>query len=174
MVPEKSSTSVSTRNFWFFFTLFNWDLPSLSWLATPNLTLWWAEASSITTSIAITSGVGSPVSSQTLAIYPKLALAHATHVQSQWFVSIRCIKRGLNSFNVTKLKLHVSYSTRVYFHLICFVNCTLCHVRGCCFWAISEPCIQSTEGKPFGETRFIVSPLRPTCSWDDYQKPKRL
>lgn len=44
-----------------------------------------------------------------------------------------------------------------------FTSITLCHVRGCCFCAISEPCIQSTAEIPFGELRFMASPLRPTC-----------
>jgi hypothetical protein len=43
---------------------------------------------------------------------------------------------------------------------------TLCHVSGCCLSATWDPCTQSTDEIEFGESKFMDSPLSPTCIKD--------
>lgn len=132
------------------------SLPSLSWFSTPKLTFLRLENPRVTTVFAVTSGKRRPVSSKTLTVNPQLAFAHATHVQSQGFISIRHIEVGL------QVEINLNKYVHRWFFLF-YESCTLCHANGCCwFCAISEPFVQSTEETVSGETRFMASPLSPT------------
>jgi hypothetical protein len=61
-------------------------LPALCGLTAAGLTLGCPECPRVTASFAVPICICCPVTSNALSIYPNLSLAHATHIQSQWFI----------------------------------------------------------------------------------------
>lgn len=79
-------------------------LPTLCGLTATCLTLGCPECSHVTASFAIPICICCPVPSNALSIYPDLALAHATHIQSQRLIPTGSLKVCLQSGNILRMQ----------------------------------------------------------------------
>jgi len=78
-------------------------LPTLRGLTTACLTLGCPEGPGVTALFAVPICICCPVASNALSIYPDLALAHATHIQSQWLISAGSLEVSLRNRTVVRI-----------------------------------------------------------------------
>jgi len=84
-------------------------LPTLRGLTTACLTLGCPEGPRVTALFAVPICICCPVASNALSIYPDLALAHATHIQSQWLISAGSLEVSLRSRTVVRIGAKLSH-----------------------------------------------------------------
>jgi len=157
-------------------------LPSLRGLPAIALALLLIICSTVITTATRTGCfIGRPMSTDTLPIYPHLALSHATHIQGQRFITCWRIEESLaekrknkSAYNVVNINADeysnpwmvlwhrtIGSSLQVgtkEFNLNCLF--TLYQVRGC-FWDASP---HSTLELPLSEWRLRASPCKPICT----------